>query len=408
MAYWRRGSVSWWGSVYAAHFLTEAKKEGYDVNPYVHSKLLNYIKEKNRSKETQFYHFKNKIKRETVRREIPYGLFVLALAGEQDIALMNYYKSYPKLLTDDAKYMIGAAYAMLGDTDKFRAMVPPSFGGEKAIGEFDGSFSSYIRDLAISLYALVEVQPDNPQIPAIAKKLSEAYKGRRYFNTQEAVFTVLALSKVAELNRNNTIEAEVYADDELVAQFTGENVNLDFSKYRGKQLSVKTKGNGQLYYFYELSGFTEKNEVEEVDNFLEVRKTFYDRDGNTINLNKVKQNDLLIVKLALRSKDGRVPNVVLTDVLPAGFEIENPRLSETATITWQKNKGSYDHIDFRDDRVNIYTTASPSTKHRKYYNYYYMVRAVSKGDYVMGPASADAMYNGEYYSYNGGGMVKIK
>ncbi len=411
--YWRGNSQPhWWGSIYAAHFLTEAKKAGYDVNPYVLDRLYDYIKERNRTKETAWYYFFGDAKNETVRREIPYGLFVLALAGKQDIALMNYYKSYPDLLTTDAKYLIGAAYAILGDVDKFRDMVPPSFSGAKAISEFDGSFSSYIRDMAISLYALADAEPDNPQIPLIAKKISEEFKRKRYFNTQEAVFTVLALSKLAHLNRNNNIEAEVYAGDELIAEFTGEeNVHFDLTKIKNRQLRIKTKGDGQLHYFYELSGFTEKNEVEEVDHFLEVRKTFYDRNGNQINLTDIQQNDLIVVKLGLRSKDKRVANVVLTDVLPAGFEIENPRLTETANIPWQKNQGTYDHIDFRDDRVNIYTTAIPTSKRDNKYaykNYYYMVRAVSKGSYVMGPASADAMYDGAYYSYHGGGAVVIQ
>jgi len=412
LAYWHHGGdVSWWGSVYAAHFLTEAKNAGYDVNPVVFNKLLGYIKQKNRSKETKLYWYDGGLKKEKVRREIPYGLMVLAIAGDADIALMNYYKSYPKLLTHDAKYMIGAAYAMLGDTEKFKAIVPASFSGDKAMGEFDGSFSSYIRDLAISLYALVEVAPENPQIPAIAKKLSEAYKEKRYFNTQEAVFTILAFAKVAKLNRDNAVEAEIYAGDKLVATFTGnENVNLDVAKYKDQPIKIVTKGQGQLYYFYELSGFTNKNEVEEKDNFLQVRKKIYDRNGKRVNLNEVKQNDLLVIELALRSKDKNVENVVLTDVLPAGFEIENPRINETATFDWQKQQGTYDHIDFRDDRVNIYTTATPSIKSNsyKYRNYYYTVRAVSKGTFIMGPASADAMYNGEYYSYNGGGVVKVE
>jgi len=39
--------------------------------------------------------------------------------------------------------------------------------------------------------------------------------------------------------------------------------------------------------------------------------------------------------------------------------------------------------------------------------YYYAVRAVSPGIYKMGPVSADAMYNGEYHSYNGAGIVKV-
>ena len=28
-------------------------------------------------------------------------------------------------------------------------------------------------------------------------------------------------------------------------------------------------------------------------------------------------------------------------------------------------------------------------------------------NYKMGPVSADAMYNGEYHSYNGAGMVRV-
>ena len=32
-----------------------------------------------------------------------------------------------------------------------------------------------------------------------------------------------------------------------------------------------------------------------------------------------------------------------------------------------------------------------------------IVRAVSPGNYKIGPVSANAMYNGEYHSYNGAG-----
>jgi uncharacterized protein YfaS (alpha-2-macroglobulin family) len=39
--------------------------------------------------------------------------------------------------------------------------------------------------------------------------------------------------------------------------------------------------------------------------------------------------------------------------------------------------------------------------------YYYAVRAVSPGNYKMGPVSADAMYNGEYHSYKGAGIIKV-
>jgi len=36
------------------------------------------------------------------------------------------------------------------------------------------------------------------------------------------------------------------------------------------------------------------------------------------------------------------------------------------------------------------------------------VRVVSTGTYQMGPVSADAMYNGEYHSYHGAGIIEVK
>ncbi|MBO0950165.1 alpha-2-macroglobulin family protein [Fibrella forsythiae] len=63
-----------------------------------------------------------------------------------------------------------------------------------------------------------------------------------------------------------------------------------------------------------------------------------------------------------------------------------------------------DYFYIRDDRVNYYLSVGGSeTK-----TVYYMVRAVSKGRFIVGPASADAMYNPELRSYNGAGKVVVE
>ena len=59
-------------------------------------------------------------------------------------------------------------------------------------------------------------------------------------------------------------------------------------------------------------------------------------------------------------------------------------------------------LDVRDDRINLFVDANSYKQ-----TYYYAVRAVSPGVYKMGPVSADAMYNGEYHSYNGAGVIKV-
>jgi uncharacterized protein YfaS (alpha-2-macroglobulin family) len=94
--------------------------------------------------------------------------------------------------------------------------------------------------------------------------------------------------------------------------------------------------------------------------------------------------------------------VVITDLLPAGFEIENPRTKEIPGMDWIKDASTPTALDVRDDRIHFFVDATGNKQ-----VYYYAVRAVSPGQYKMGPVSADAMYNGEYHSYHGAGMIRI-
>ena len=88
--------------------------------------------------------------------------------------------------------------------------------------------------------------------------------------------------------------------------------------------------------------------------------------------------------------------------LPAGFEIENPRTKEIPGMEWIKDADTPTSLDVRDDRINLFLNLDLNRS-----VFYYAVRAVSPGIFRMGPASADAMYNAEYHSYNGGGVIKV-
>ena len=103
-----------------------------------------------------------------------------------------------------------------------------------------------------------------------------------------------------------------------------------------------------------------------------------------------------------KSFSGSVENIVITDLLPAGFEIENPRTKEIPGMDWIKDGATPTALDVRDDRIHFFVNANNNKQ-----VYYYAVRAVSPGNYKMGPVSADAMYNGEYHSYNGAGVVRV-
>jgi uncharacterized protein YfaS (alpha-2-macroglobulin family) len=404
LSYWPDGGYeSWWGSIYACHFLVEARKAGYDVNSNTIDRLLQYMKMRLQKRETEIYYYNSNLKKEIFPREVTYSLYVLALAGQPQQAMMNYYKGNSGMLSLDSKYMLAVAYGLSGQPAQARQVLPPAFAGEKANSTFGGSFYSYIRDEAIALNALLDMDPGNTQVGIMARQLSEHLKTQPYLSTQENVFGILALGKIARQANKTTSTATVLVNGKSVGTMNGQNIVADLKNYLNMPLQVQVKGKGNYYYFWETKGITADGSYKEEDSYLKVRKAFFDRDGKPVTGNVFRQNDLVVVQLSISAQyNGRIDNVVISDLLPAGFEIENTRLTEMPDMKWIKNETTADYMDIRDDRINMFTSVNDSVQH-----FYYMVRAVSPGTYHMGPAQADAMYNGYYHSYNGAGIIKV-
>ncbi len=406
LTYWPgEGVETWWGSVYAAHFLLEAKKAGFEVEDKMLDLLFNYLRVHLKRREFVTYYYNYNQKRNILPREAVYSLYVLALAGKPELSTMNFYKSNLQDLSLDAKYMLAAAYALAGDKEKYRQIVPPAFEGEKANTSFGGSFYSYLRDEAITLNVLLEVDPDNNQIPVMVKHVSEALRTRRYMNTQESTFSYLAMGKIARIASKTDVKAVIKSKGKVVGEMNNNTVTLNTGQLKGTELTIESQGNGKFYYFWEIEGISSDGSYLEEDSYIKVRRILYDRYGGMITSYNFRQNDLILVRITAASlTNQRIENVAISDILPAGFEIENPRLTELPSGMSYPDFRSYPgYLDVRDDRVNLFVRVTPQGN-----SYYYLVRAVSPGVFQMGPVGADAMYNGEYHSYNGAALVKIR
>ncbi len=408
LSYWPGGTEeSWWGTAYALHFLAEAKKAGYDVNNEVINRCLLYmsqkVKEHQIEKDYSYYDFSNVSKNRTIfKKENIYSLFLMALYGKADISSMNFFKSQIELLALDSRYMLACTYLAVGERKTFEELLPKSFEGERSINCFNGSFYSYIRDQAIAMNVLLDVDPDNIQIPLMIRHLSQQINNSTFLNTQEAAFSFLALGKFMRKNVSNDITANLTIDGKSIGSFSGNELVIK-NGLAGKTITVTTKGSGKLYYFAEVNGINSKGDVKEEDKFIRARKYFYNRFGQPINPTNVKQGDLIAIKLTLENiEKSKVENIALADILPAGFEIENSRISEVADMSWIKDQATEEYMDVRDDRITFFTYADQKPR-----SFYYLVRAVSTGTFKMGPVSADAMYNGEYHSYNGAQKIIV-
>jgi uncharacterized protein YfaS (alpha-2-macroglobulin family) len=86
-----------------------------------------------------------------------------------------------------------------------------------------------------------------------------------------------------------------------------------------------------------------------------------------------------------------IQNIALVDRLPAGFEIENPRLGRSVKLDWVEADDVW-QVDFqnmRDDRIEAFGTLGPNTSKKVVYT----VRAVTTGKFTIPPVEAEAMYD---------------
>ncbi|HEU4609000.1 MAG TPA: alpha-2-macroglobulin family protein, partial [Chitinophagaceae bacterium] len=312
------GREDWWTTVYAAHFLLEARKAGFDVDNSLIETMLSYLANRLKTRETILYYYNRDQNKKIAPKEVAYSLYVLSLAGRSQVSAMNYYKANQQLLALDGKYLLSAAYAVSGDKRSYNALLPTFFSGEESVQQTGGSFYSALRDEAIALNSLLDVDPGNAQIPVMAKHVSGRLKNERYLNTQERAFSFLALGKIARSAAKSDISAEIRTNGKTIAKIEGDWKGSS-SEIKSNSLELVTKGAGRLYYSWVAEGISTHGAYVEEDSYIKVRRQFFDRFGNRIRGNTFKQNDLVIVELSLeKAYNATIENIVLTDLLPAG------------------------------------------------------------------------------------------
>ena len=406
-AYWQGWTeTSWWGTVYAAHFLLEAKKAGYDVSESVMKKMLKYLSTRVKEQSTfdyVTYSQTGRTIRKIAKKEILYSLYVLALAKEGDIATMNYYKARPHLVSNDMRYLLAGSYALMGRWNNYYEIVPNSFQPEKTDRLTGGSFDSDIRANAIMLNVLLEVDPSNEQVPVIIKYLSQ--NSNRMYSTQERSFAFLALGKAASLNADANVTIDILVAGKSLNKFSGKDLTVTDEKLNAANVTLKGSGSGEVYYFWSAEGVKLNEKVKEEDSYLRIRRSFYSyKTGRIIPDFRFYQGELIVCKIELTGFERNAQNIVITDLIPAGFEIENPRLNPATEIQWVPKHPMYvQYMDIRDDRLLLFTDLNRN----KTKEFYYLLRVVNQGTYQLPVIGAEAMYDQEYHSYNGAGVVKV-
>ena len=109
-----------------------------------------------------------------------------------------------------------------------------------------------------------------------------------------------------------------------------------------------------------------------------------------------------MVEISVHNKK-RLQNLVINDLLPAGFEIENPRIATRDSMPWAKGSSfTPQRVEMRDDRLLLFADLRPGS-----HVYRYIVRAVTRGRFRLPAISAFCMYDPDITSVHGAGTVII-
>lgn len=386
-----------WGTVYAAHFLIEAQNAGHPVPEefrkgvlaYVHG-LLNASSDERDTLETQAY-----------------ACYVLALAGKPDRAAMNRLSEIVKAPRPDgiaiggqARLHLAAAWLAAGRRDLAEGLIPQALPQPRGERSLSGALGSPVRDRAILVDTLLAVQPDHPALPELVQQLADAGRHGEWRSTQDTAFAVLALGRYLRLSKSVAPyeTAELRAGESRVGEAaSGKPLtwDADANAEGGKlRLSITGPANAKAHVAWLQVGVP-LSPPPAADHGMSIRRRLLDERGKPLAGNRVRSGDLVQVELTIASETS-LEHVAIDDLLPAGLEIENPRLQTTAADAAERpadgSKPNFfqdARLDMRDDRLVLIgrlTAAGSGT-------YVYTARAVTPGMFVLPPAHAECMYD---------------
>lgn len=384
------------GSVYAADFLVDAEKAGYNVPKLDKDAALDYLEmilpweEKDSPLELKAY-----------------VCYVLSKAGRPKQSWVRKLQERKKDLPEYARFYLAAALMTMNDKHGVSEILGVGL-ADKIIERNTGDdLNSYVKTNSLALSMYMDIDPENPIVPTLVKRLKGAMKNGSWGTTQDNAAALLGLGKyIRYLNTQDTdYQGSIVLDKNIVAQFdstkTVEFKNIDFG---AKDLELSAQGKGNIYYYWSSVGVPLSGKIEEKDKGIKIRRSLLTREGKDISLDKIVQGEIIVVDLTIQA-DVAYKNVIVEDLLPACFEIENPRIATSEKVDWMtKDNFAPDQIDVRDDRLLLFTDL-PSIQ---IIHYRYVVRAVTKGKFALPAISASCMYDPSIASASGQGNIEVK
>jgi uncharacterized protein YfaS (alpha-2-macroglobulin family) len=398
---WGPGSGDLWLDAYVSDFLTRAREQGFDVPDVAMRQALDNLQ--------NTLSYSNDLKEHST--EIAYALYVLARNHRASMGDLRYYADtqMSAFRNPMARAQIGASLALYGDSQRADRAFASAFqlaqAPATAPDDSRADYGSRLRDGAAMLALAAETKPAPSLIPAMirlvtAERADERYKDG-HTSTQEEAWLLLAARAIKAGTEAISLDIDGTAHSGPFAE------RVSGVELQDHPVTVTNRG-GHAVDAVVTSVAAPRQPLPAGGNGFSITRTYYTLDGQEADVTEAKQNERFVVVLKATELNDWPSRVLVTDLLPAGFEIDNPGLVGSAQLSNFDWLGSTEaaHTEFRDDR--FVAAFNRATGDDRAMTLAYVVRAVTPGVYTLPAATIEDMYRPQYSARTATGRMEVK
>ncbi|TNI35192.1 alpha-2-macroglobulin [Aeromonas veronii] len=388
-----RSDEEQWLTAYAADYLLARKEAGDAVPEAMLNQALNRLQ--SYLTDSQYGERWSSAPEHSRLAYQSYSAYVLARVGKAPLATLRLIWEQQ---ADHARsglplLHLSLALSAMGDEQSAAKALSRALATERG-DDYLGDYGSPLRDQALELSLLRQHKLAVERWPALSAKVADTLAHRQWLSTQER----LALLRLARVDPAVDWQARVTSS--LGSGSLSGSAPLQQGTPEALAASAVTnEGKGSLYVQRTLIGYPEQAPTR-LSQGISVTRSWFNSDGQPFDPAKVKVGDLVVVRLNV-SSESAVPDALLVEMVPAGFELENPALGNSIKLeelsiegkpAWQSEWNDYlKHQEFRDDRYTAALDLSAGSNQQLVY----LMRAVTPGRYQVPPTQVEDMYRPE-------------
>jgi uncharacterized protein YfaS (alpha-2-macroglobulin family) len=393
---WSAGGDDAWLDAYVTDFLTRAREKGFAVPDVLFKNALDRIRNSVVNA--------NEPEKDG-GRDLAYGLYVLARNGAAPIGDLRYLADtkLSHLATPIAKSQLAAALALVGDKARAERVYGAALDAlaPKPVIEFGRvDYGSALRDAAALVSLASEGNAPRATLTQAVQRVEVARGLTPYTSTQENAWLVLASRALSK----ETMALDIDGSPIKTAAYR----SYKAEQMAGKPVKITNTGDAPVQAVVSVSGSPITPEPA-ASNGFKIERNYFTLDGKPADVSKARQNDRFAVVLKITEAKPEFGHIMVSDYLPAGLEIDNPKLvssGDSGTLDWIEDGEEPENTEFRDDRFT--SAIDRASDDKAVFTVAYVVRAVSPGKYVLPQAYVEDMYNPSRYGRSGTGNVEVR